>query len=328
MNHYLVFLEQRGGVVKQASVELWNMLQAYAARHEACVLSGLLFGAVDLHQLDDQLHGYGRIYYTNNPCFDGYNAEYDARLIAETFTQQACTALFFAETVLSKELAPKLSIRLKASLLSGVPQFNQSGCDYGAKRAVYSGAAFALLQPECSPKIYTVSSFPAFVANQAQGQREFIALDHNSSSLSGGLVAVASQLVMCQGSKDLTEADIIVAGGRGMGGSDGFVLLERLAELLGGTVGASRPVVDEGWRPHSEQIGQTGKSVAPALYIACGISGSVQHLAGIGAAGTIVALNTDRHAPIFDVADYGIAGDVHFILPKLIDAVQDVLKRK
>ncbi len=327
MNHYLVFLEQRGGVVKQASIELWNMLQTYAARHGAFVLSGLLLGSADLQQLDGKLYGDGSIFYTNDSRSDGYNLEHYARFIAETFTQQACTALFFAETVLSKELTPKLSIRLSASLLSGVPQFDQSGCDSGARRAVYSGAALALMQSACSPKIYTVSSFPSFEVHAPKGQREFIALDQNRPSLRYELLSVASQLVMCQGAKDLTEADIIVAGGRGMGGADGFVLLERLAELLGGAVGASRPVVDEGWRPHSEQIGQTGKIVAPALYFACGISGSVQHLAGIGAC-TLVALNTDRYAPIFEVADYGIVGDVHCILPKLIDAVKDVLKKK
>ena len=113
-----------------------------------------------------------------------------------------------------------------------------------------------------------------------------------------------------------------------MGGSEGFALLEQLALLLGGAVGASRTAVDEGWRPHAEQIGQTGKTVAPALYFACGISGAVQHRAGIGSAGIVVAINRDRHAPIFDIADYGIAGDVHNVLPKLVDSLKDFLKKQ
>ncbi len=126
----------------------------------------------------------------------------------------------------------------------------------------------------------------------------------------------------------LLKHDIIVAGGRGMGGAEGFALLDKLAALLGGAVGASRTAVDEGWRPHAEQIGQTGKTVAPALYFACGISGAVQHLAGIGSAGIVVAINRDRDAPIFDVADYGIVGDVFVVLPKLIDELQEYLKKK
>ena len=126
----------------------------------------------------------------------------------------------------------------------------------------------------------------------------------------------------------MAEARIIVAGGRGMGGAEGFTLLEQLALLLGGAVGASRAAVDEGWRPHADQIGQTGKTVAPALYFACGISGAVQHLAGIGSAGIVVAINSDPHAPIFNVADYALIGDVHIVLPKLLDSLQEFLKKQ
>jgi electron transfer flavoprotein alpha subunit len=128
--------------------------------------------------------------------------------------------------------------------------------------------------------------------------------------------------------RDIAEASVIVAGGRGMGSPEAFGLLEELAALFGGSVGASRSAVDEGWRPHGEQIGQTGKRVAPDLYIACGISGALQHLAGIAAARIVVAVNSDPDAPIFGVADYGIVGDVRIVLPGLIAAFRDLLIKK
>ncbi|NEX14306.1 MAG: electron transfer flavoprotein subunit alpha, partial [Prosthecochloris sp.] len=128
--------------------------------------------------------------------------------------------------------------------------------------------------------------------------------------------------------RDISESDIIVAGGRGVGGRDNFVLLESLAEALGGVVGASRSAVDEGWRPHADQIGQTGKSVAPKLYIACGISGAVQHLAGISGAGTVVAINRDREAPIFGAADYGVVGTIEEVVPRLERAVRNFQRLK
>jgi len=328
MNKYLVFLEQREGIVKKASIELWNTLQKLAALHGDIAVCGLLAGAADLHQFQATLIGKGVVYHASGPGFSLYNPERYARLVADTFKQEACSALFFADTILSRELAPKLSVRLKAALLSGSPMFDAAGVDRGSVRSVYSGSALASFHSDRSFRIYTISSFPIIPANPSRAHIDFIPLQQSCPDSGEELFPLVRMMTMREGRRDVTEAEIIIAGGRGVGGADGFALLEQLALLLGGVVGASRAAVDEGWRPHSEQIGQTGRTISPALYLACGISGSVQHIAGIASAGLVVAINSDCHAPIFDIADYGIVGDASLVLHKLIDAVQDFLKKK
>ena len=185
----------------------------------------------------------------------------------------------------------------------------------------------ALLVPQRPIRIYILIASTELSGSVSTGSIVFHPLDF-SCGAADELQPVVRRMVMHHESIDVAEADIIVAGGRGMGSAAGFGLLEELALLLGGAVGASRPVVDAGWRAHPEQIGQTGKRVAPRLYIACAISGALQHLAGIGSAGTVVAINCDPHAPIFDIADYALVGDVYTVVPKLIDAVKEFLKTK
>ena len=328
MKKYLVFLEQREGIVKKASIELWNTLQRLVAPHDDIALSALLAGAADLQQLQSTLAGTGVLYHAHDQSFTRYNAERYTRLVADIFRREGCSALFFADTVLSRELAPKLSLRLNAALLSGAPLFDAAGVDCGSVRPVYSGAAQASFHSDEANRIYTISSLPILPATPLRGHIDIIPLQERYSIGEEEFFPLLRTITMRQGSQDVTEADIIIAGGRGAGGIEGFRLLEQLAQLLGGVVGASRSVVDEGLRPWSEQIGQTGKTVAPALYLACGISGSVQHLAGVGSVALLVAINSDAHAPIFDVADYGIVGDAPLVLRKLVTATQEFLKKR
>jgi electron transfer flavoprotein alpha subunit len=330
MNTFLVFLEQREGVVKESSIDTWNLVQELAALHPDTSVSALLAGSADIRQLDTQLAGTGIIYQASEEAFRLCNPQHYTTLIAETMKMTGATSLFFADTALSRDLAPRLSVRLKASLLSGCPTFDNTWPDGGGcQRPVYSGAAMASFAP-CRPlKIYTITPRAnRSSATKTSGSKITFELLDPFSCSSEELFPLVRRMTMHKGVADVAEAAIIVAGGRGMGGAEGFVLLEELARLLGGAVGASRPVVDEGWRHHAEQIGQTGKTVAPALYLACAISGAPQHLAAIGSAGTIVGINRDPHAPIFDVADYGIVGDVHTVLPKLIEELQEFLKKK
>ena len=328
MNNFLVFLEQREGVVKKASIDIWNRVQELAALSEDSAVYGILPGAADIGSLAGCMVGDGVIYHAPEERVRFYHPEYYASLVADIFEKESCSALFFADTSLSRDLAPKLSMRLHASLLSGTLHFSATGGeDGGCTRPVYSGSAIASFEAQRPLRIYTLPPRTAGSVISLGGHITVIALELRHPERDK-LSAVVRRMVKCDERLDVAEAGIVVAGGRGMGGAEGFALIEKLALLLGGAVGASRPVVDEGWRPHAEQIGQTGKTVAPVLYIACGISGAVQHLAGIGSAQTVVAINSDRHAPIFDVADFGIVGDLHDILPKLIVEAEEFLKRK
>ena len=326
MKKFLVFLEQRDGAVKKASLDAWNRVQEFAALQGGTVVSALLCGPIESCQLDGAMAGSGVIYHAGEERLRLYNQEAYTRVIADTFTKESCTALFFADSVMSRELAPRLSVRLQASLLTGCSMVASDDAAGGCSRPVYSGTFLASFVPAKRERIFILSSRAQAPSFSAGSHLDVVALEPQSS-LEEEIDLVVQRIVMREGAPDVVEASRIVAGGRGVGG-DGFALLEELALLLGGAVGASRTAVDEGWRPHADQIGQTGKTVAPSLYIACGISGAVQHLAGIGSAEIVVAINSDRHAPIFDIADYGIVGDVHTVLPKLIDSLRDFLKKK
>ncbi|EAT59179.1 electron transfer flavoprotein subunit alpha/FixB family protein [Chlorobium ferrooxidans] len=328
MTKFLVFLEQREGVLKKSSIDAWNRVQEIAALSAGAIVTGLLAGPVDRQRIGDLLAGDGVVYHANEERLRPYQQESYTRLVTSLVKQESISALFFADSSLSRDLAPRLSVLLKASLLSGDLLFNRQGYPDGSFRPVYSGLATASFSPQRNISIYTLSpSRGMVIRSSADGTVQVMptAQYHHSSD---NLLAEVRRIVLRQNSLDIAEAGIIVAGGRGMGSSAGFALLEELAALLGGAVGASRFAVDEGWRPHAEQIGQTGKTVAPQLYFACGVSGAPQHLAGIASAGIVVAINSDPDASIFQVADFGIVGDVHLVLPKLIEALKEFLKKK
>lgn len=327
MKRSLVFLEQREGVVKQASIDAWNRVQELAILRPDITVTGLLAGPADVRQLEGRMAGTGVLYLASEAGFSRYNPERYQRLITDIMKREACSDLFFADTVLSRDLAPRLSVRLQASLLSGCSIIEDIASEASCTRALYSGSVIASFAPRRPIRIYTTSSRPTHPIIPSETHISLVRLEP-PGFIEATLLPVVRGIVMRESGSDVTEAGIIVAGGRGMGSAEDFEQLEELARLLGGVVGASRPVVDEGWRPHAEQIGQTGKTVAPALYVACAISGAPQHLAGIGSARKVVAINSDPHAPIFDVADYGIVGDVHLVLPKLIEGLQEFLKKR
>jgi len=323
MAHYLVFLEQRGGCISKVSVDAWNRVQQQAAQEGESV-SGFVGGPLKPTALGE-LYGNGTIYHAQDDALSLPSETLLCRILSALVAEEGCTGIVIGATAAGRRLAPYLAETLHASLLGGCAggSLHSELC----RRYIYSGLVLAAYRPEAPIRI--------FLQGREQPRRSFFSTDRPhcvSFDASPFFVPHENLLIRSVTSgnsrKSIAESAIIVAGGRGMGGKDQFVLLEELASLLGGSVGASRSAVDEGWRPHSDQIGQTGKAVAPDLYIACGISGAVQHLAGLSSARTVVAVNSDPHAPVFDAADYGIVGDVREVIPAFIGAVKEVLQKK
>jgi len=229
--------------------------------------------------------------------------------------------LVLANNNSGKALAPRLSVRLKAGMASGVSKLPSSINPFVVYKKVYSGKAFANVEIKTDVKIITLAqnSFELLESPQT------FVLEKMDIHTDSNLMKTQVKEVQKQSGKILiTDADIVVSGGRGMKSADNWAPLVELADLLGAATACSRPVSDEGWRSHDEHTGQTGKIIAPNLYFAIGISGATQHLAGVSSSKIIVAINTDKDAPIFEAAQYGIVGDAFKVLPKLVEAVREL----
>lgn len=318
-NKILVFLEQRDGEIKKSSLQAFN-----AAKKISEILGGeveaVTIGA-DVNNLS-ALGKYGipKISLLKNDAFKLYSTSAYTKALYNFADEIGAEILVFSNTSLGKDLAPHLAVKLNAGIAVDCIDFTNEEGNLVASRPVYAGKAIIEVEVKSEKKIFTVrpNVFNAEVIGDAEATvEEYLVED---ADLSVKTVSI----VKAEGKIDVAEADIIVSGGRGMKGPENWHLVEDLADLLGAATGASRAVVDAGWRPHSEQVGQTGKTVSPNLYIALAISGAIQHLAGMRSSKYIVAVNKDPEAPIFQVADYGIVGDVFEVVPQLIDEVKKI----
>jgi electron transfer flavoprotein alpha subunit len=219
---------------------------------------------------------------------------------------------------MGRDLAPRVAARLEVGALADVVELTLEGDGFVARRPVYSAKAFATVDTS-GKRPQVISLRPnVFAAEKAEGSAEVVRLE----GLSPNIRALVEEVRDTGGGElDVAEADIIVSGGRGIKGPENFALIRQLAESLGGAVGASRAVVDAGWIGHDHQVGQTGKVVSPSLYVACGISGAIQHLAGMSSSKVIVAVNKDPDAPIFKIADYGVVGDLFQVIPPMVEEI-------
>jgi electron transfer flavoprotein alpha subunit len=313
----LTFIEQRDGEIKKSSLEaltLGRRLAADAGGTAAAVVAGS-----GVAGLADTLAAYGaaEVYLADHDALALYSAEGYTAAAAKAIEASAADVLLLPATAMGKDLGPRAAARLDYAFIADVVEADIEGGKLVAVRPQYAGKV--LCKVACAAEKVVLTSRPnVFAAEQAPGSPSLTPLDLGEIAPKGRVAAfVKSEKDVI----DVAEADVIVAGGRGLKGPENFPLLFDLAKSLGAAVGASRAVVDAGWISHDHQVGQTGKTVAPGLYVAAGISGAIQHLAGMRTSKRIVVINKDADAPIFKVADYGIVGDALEILPKLTEAV-------
>lgn len=319
----IAFAEQRDGVLKQVALEAVTagriLADGFGVDLIAVVLAspGAMSDAAGLGR-----HGADKVIIGAADAFAEYAPEGMTDALAEIIKEESPKAVVFSASSLGKDLAPRVAARIKAGLASDVTRMSVEDGGVSVVRPVYAGKAFARVGFVAEPAMLSVrpKAYPP-AENPRDATVEERSIDLDSSRLRTQVRRVEGETVE---RLDVAEADIIVSGGRGLQGPENWTLLEELADALGPTtaLGASRAVVDAGWRPHSEQVGQTGKVVSPQLYFALGISGAIQHLAGMRTARCIVAINKDAEAPIFKLATYGIVGDLFEILPSLTEEIR------
>jgi electron transfer flavoprotein alpha subunit len=312
MTAVVAYVEQQDGKPRPAGLEALGAAHATGADVVA-IVSGQ--GAAEAAQ---ELGSRGAKRAVVLSGTDGYSPDRLAKDVARVVGEQDANAFVTCATSTGRDLAPRVAAHLDATLFSDCTSFDADGSSFSIVRPWLAGKLIATLRSSAQVTCATLRR-NVFSAVQTEGTAEIVEAE-SSTDYRALLAAIGES----EGGKlDVSEAPVVVSGGRGLGNPEGFGILEALADAFGNAaVGASRAVVDAGWRPHAEQVGQTGKTVAPQLYVAVGISGAIQHLAGMKTSKVIVAINKDGDAPIFKVADFGIVGDAFEIVPRLTEAVR------
>ena len=316
MAEILVLVDHADGAVKKVTLELLTKARSLGTPSAVFVGAGFDKAAEKLAE-----YGAAKVYVAEDADLDGYVVAPKAELLAKLVADTAPAAVLVPATAEGKEVGARLAIKAGAGILTDavdvspelVAEQSIFGCSTVAHSKVTKGTTIIAMRPNATA--------PEPAAGAAERVEVLVDLSEGAK-----LAKVVEKVVLPKGDRpELTEASIVVSGGRGVGGADNFALLEKLADALGAAVGASRAAVDAGWYPHQAQVGQTGKTVSPQLYIAAGISGAIQHRAGMQTSKTIVAINKDEEAPIFELADYGVVGDLFKVVPQV---TEEILRRK
>lgn len=319
----MVVAEQRDGAFRKVSFEIASAARKLADEAGEEVSAVVLGSGVEGIAGELGKYGVDTVYLADDPVFEKYTTEAYTAAVTKLVKEKDPAILLLAASVEGKDLSARLVGSLATGMASDCTELRLEGGKMIATRPVYAGKAFAEVEVTSSPQMASLrpNVFPV-VENAKAGAVEKFDAGVDASALKTKVVDISKDT---SGKVELTEATIIVSGGRGMKGPENFQILEELANVLGAAVGASRAAVDAGWRPQTDQVGQTGKVVSPNLYIACGISGAIQHLAGMGSSKYIVAINKDDEAPIFAKADYGIVDDLFKVVPEITTEVKKIL---
>jgi electron transfer flavoprotein alpha subunit len=312
----LIFIDHADGHVKKSSLEALSY-GAKVAAQTGVSAEGIVLGTVndDLAALGK--YGITKIHQVADAAFNTVDTQAYAKAIGDVATATGATVVVFSNNQTGKAVAARVAARLKAGFVAGAVSLPDTTKGFVVRKTVFSAKAFAFVNISSAVKIISISPNSFKTEATGEGQAEVVPF---AASATGKVKVTAVNKVT--GEVPLTEAEIVVSGGRGLKGAENWGMIEDLAQALHAATACSRPVADEHWRPHHEHVGQTGLQIAPNLYIAIGISGAIQHLAGVNRSKVIVVINKDPEAPFFKAADYGIEGDAFEIVPKLTAAIK------
>jgi len=321
----LVYTENWAGKFKKLSYEIVSFAAAIAKELGSSV-TALSIG----HVADDELkslgkYGANKVLNVQDDRFESLDNKALADAVAKAAENEGAKVIIFAHNNEGKAIAPRVSVKLNAGLVSGVTGLPVSVDPFVVRKKVFTGKAFANIRIKTEVKVITFAQNSYEVV---ENPTDTVIEVFDPQISDGEFNTVIKDTHKITGKVLLTDAEIVVSGGRGMKGPENWGGLEELGELLGAGMACSRPVSDEGWRSHEEHVGQTGKIIAPNLYLAFGISGAIQHLGGVNSSKFIVAINKDPEAPIFEASDYGIVGDAFKVIPQLIEAVKEMKANK
>lgn len=321
-----VFVEtNEDGTAKNVGIELLTPGHDMAVKQGGALVAVVIGSGVDAAVQAASEHGADKVIVVDGPAYATYTTDAYAIALCTLVEKYGPTSMLIGATNNGRDLGPRVSCRLKTGLTAdctGLDVDAESG-NVAWTRPAFGGNLMAtILCPDHRPQIGTVRPGVFKKGEAGEAKAEIIKEDIHVDA--ADIRTQILELIKEEGGEtvDLEGAEIIVSGGRGVGGPEGYAPIKELADLLGGVVGASRAAVDAGWIAHAHQVGQTGKTVGPKLYIACGISGAIQHVAGMSGADCIVAINKDPDAPIFDIADYGVVGNLFEVLPVMIDEIK------
>jgi electron transfer flavoprotein alpha subunit len=312
----LVFIDHSEGHIKKSSLEALTY-GADLAKQLGTSAEGLLLGTVNDDLAATGKYGISKVHQVNNESLNNLDTQVYAKVIAEAAASTGAKVIVFSHNQNGRAVAARVGARLKAGVVTGAVALPKTDDGFVVKKSVFSAKAFANVRISSDIKVISLNP-NSYRITAGEGTAEVNQLNITPDAPKVKVVSVNK----VKGEVPLTEAEIVVSGGRGFKGPENWGMLEDLAHVLHAATACSRPVADSGWRPHHEHVGQTGIQIAPNLYFALGISGAIQHLAGVNRSKVIVVVNKDPEAPFFKAADYGIVGDVFEIVPKLTEEIK------